>query len=225
VATRRGESVVDIGGVPVALLTWVPGEELSGTGPGDQQRIGVTLARVHRALLDVSVPDAQRFHWVDARGGHLGVRPWIRGAVAAAVSAYDGLGPRSLSWGPLHTDPAPEAFRLDRGTGVCGLIDWSTAVTGPLLYDLASAAMYVGGPERAGALIEAYLDQQVVSADEVERGLAVMVRFRWAVQADYFARRIATGDLTGIDSAAENENGLADAQAGLGATGEAYPAE
>jgi hypothetical protein len=65
----------------------------------------------------------------------------------------------------------------------------------------------------------------VVSADEVERGLAVMVRFRWAVQADYFARRIATGDLTGIDSAAENENGLADAQAGLGATGEAYPAE
>jgi len=43
-----------------------------------------------------------------------------------------------------------------------------------------------------------------------------MLRFRWAVQADYFARRIATGDLTGIESAAENESGLADAHAWLG---------
>jgi Ser/Thr protein kinase RdoA (MazF antagonist) len=213
VATRRAESVVDVGGVPVALLTWVPGEELSGTG--DQRLIGATLARVHRALRGVSVPDAERFHWVDAGGEHLGVRPWIRGAVAAAVSAYDELDPRTLSWGLLHTDPAPEAFRLDRAAGVCGVIDWSTAVAGPLLYDLASAVLYVGGPDRATPLVEAYLDQGVMPAAEVERGLSVLLRFRWAVQADYFARRIATDDLTGIDSPAENEQGLADARAGL----------
>nr|BFE71579.1 hypothetical protein GCM10020092_048800 [Actinoplanes digitatis] len=115
--------------------------------------------------------------------------------------------------GLLHTDPAPEAFRLDRARGACGLIDWSTALCGPLLYDLASAVMYVGGPGHAGSLIEAYLDQGVVSGGEVERGLPVMLRFRWAVQADYFARRIATDDLTGIDSAAGNEDGLADAYA------------
>ena len=215
VATRHGEFVVDVDGVPVALLTWVPGEELSGTDPSEQQLIGVTLARVHRALLDVPVRDVERFHWVDPQSEHLGIRPWVRGAVAAAVAAYDELDPRTLSWGLLHTDPAPEAFRLNRAPGVCGLIDWSTAMTGPLLYDLASAVMYVGGPGRADSLIEPYLDQGVVPRAEVERGLSVMLRFRWAVQADYFARRIATGDLTGIDSAAENERGLAEARAWL----------
>jgi Ser/Thr protein kinase RdoA (MazF antagonist) len=212
VVTRRGGTVVDVDGVPVALLSWVPGEELSGAQPGDQRLIGATLARVHRALRDVSVPDVERFHWVDPRGEHLGIRPWIRGVVAGAVAAYDELGARDLSWGLLHTDPAPEAFRLDRARGVCGLIDWSTAMSGPLLYDLASAVMYAGGPDRAGSLIGAYLDQGVVSGAEVERGLPVMLRFRWAVQADYFARRIAMDDLTGIDSAAGNEDGLADAR-------------
>jgi homoserine kinase type II len=40
---------------------------------------------------------------------------------------------------------------------------------------------------------------------------------RWAVQADYFARRIATNDLTGIAGPHENTSGLADARRGLGA--------
>jgi homoserine kinase type II len=51
---------------------------------------------------------------------------------------------------------------------------------------------------------------------EADRGLAPMLRFRWAVQADYFARRIAVGDLTGIADAAGNEKGLADARRALG---------
>jgi hypothetical protein len=42
--------------------------------------------------------------------------------------------------------------------------------------------------------------------------LLTMLRFRWAVQADYFARRLATGDLTGITSSADNEKGLEDAR-------------
>jgi homoserine kinase type II len=96
----------------------------------------------------------------------------------------------------------------DRSKGVCGLIDWSTAMTGPLLYDLASAVMYVGGPERAEPLVQAYLEQAALPRAEVERGLLVMLRFRGAVQADYFAHRIATDDLTGIASAGENEVGL-----------------
>jgi hypothetical protein len=29
------------------------------------------------------------------------------------------------------------------------VIDWSYALYGPLLYDLASAVMYVGGPDHA----------------------------------------------------------------------------
>ncbi|GAA1416941.1 hypothetical protein GCM10009662_68340 [Catellatospora coxensis] len=44
--------------------------------------------------------------------------------------------------------------------------------------------------------------------DEIERGLDVFHRFRWAVQADYFAGRIATRDMTGIEDPRENEMGM-----------------
>ncbi len=39
---------------------------------------------------------------------------------------------------------------------------------------------------------------------------------RWAVQADYFARRLFDRDMTGIETMVENEKGLADAQRALG---------
>jgi homoserine kinase type II len=199
-----GRSVVTVAGQPLALLTWVPGRPMEAD---DQPLIGATLASVHQRLLGFDLPSAHRFHWVDPRAAHLGIRPWLRPAVTAAVEALDA---GSMTWGLLHTDPAPEAFRLDGRT--CGLIDWSWAMSGPLLYDLASAAMYVGGAGWAAPLIETYLRSGVLPADEVRQGLAAMLRFRFAVQADYFARRIAEDDLTGIGSAADNERGLCDAR-------------
>jgi hypothetical protein len=42
-----------------------------------------------------------------------------------------------------------------------------------------------------------------------------MLRFRWAVQADYFASRITSNDLTGINWPQENEKGLEDARRAL----------
>jgi Ser/Thr protein kinase RdoA (MazF antagonist) len=117
-----------------------------------------------------------------------------------------------MTWGLLHADPAPEAFRLNPATGRCGVIDWSYALYGPLLYDLASAVMYAGGPEHAQALIQSYLGEHILTAMEVEHGLAPMLRFRWAVQANYFAWRIAENNLTGISNPEDNEKGLEDAR-------------
>ncbi|MFD2766483.1 phosphotransferase enzyme family protein [Micromonospora eburnea] len=211
-ATRQGKTFTDVGGIPLALLRRVDGDEMSGGTSDEQRLVGRTLGRVHEALREVSVEDADRFHWVDVQAAHLAVRPWVRPAVAAAVAAYEALDPSTLSWGLLHTDPAPEAFLLDRRTGVCGLIDWSVAIRGPLLYDLASAVMYVGGPQRAGCLIEAYLTSGTLTRAEVEYGLLTMLRFRWAVQADYFGRRLTTGDLTGLAGDEGNEKGLEDAR-------------
>ena len=42
-----------------------------------------------------------------------------------------------------------------------------------------------------------------------------MLGWRWATQAWYFAGRIATDEMTGIDDPSENEKGLADARAYL----------
>ena len=104
---------------------------------------------------------------------------------------------------------------MDPATGRCGVIDWSYALHGPLLYDLASAVMYVGGPDYAKALMRAYLDVEVLGADQAMHGLAPMLRFRWAVQADYFARRVTGNDLTGITGPEDNEKGLEDARRAL----------
>ena len=44
----------------------------------------------------------------------------------------------------------------DDDTGVTGLIDWTGSTRGPVLYDVASTVMYLGGPERAAAFLAAY---------------------------------------------------------------------
>jgi homoserine kinase type II len=190
----------------------VPGRPLTGRDRAEQEVIGGTLARVHRALAGFEVPQAERFHWVDPDAAYLSLRPWLRPAIAAAVDMLDAARPDTMTWGLLHADPAPEAFRLDPASGRCGVIDWSYSLVGPLLYDLASAVMYVGGPDRGAPLVGAYLSGHVLGPAEVERGLAAMLRFRWAVQANYFAWRISENDLTGISGPQENEKGLEDAR-------------
>lgn len=207
-----GQLVVQAGDDWLALLTWVPGHELTGEDSAEQQLIGATLAEVHRALAGYKVETANHFHWVDPDAEYLSLRPWLRPAITAALHDLDGTRPDSMACGLLHADPAPGAFRFDPSTARCGIIDWSYALHGPLLYDLASAVIYVGGPGHAQRLIQAYLDQGTLGPAEVEHGLAPMLRFRWAVQANYFAWRIAENNLTGITGPEENEKGLEDAR-------------
>ena len=210
-----GQLCVPVAGDWLALLTWVPGQPLTGEDSREQDLIGTTLARVHRALTGYEVAGAQRFHWVDPHADYLSLRPWLRPAIASALQGLDAARPDTMTQGLLHADPAPEAFRLDPATGRCGIIDWSYAQHGPLLYDLASAVMYVGGPASATALTSAYLREGSLGATEVEHGLEPMLRFRWAVQANYFAWRIAGNNLTGISGPDENEKGLEDARRAL----------
>ena len=197
---------------PLALLDYVPGDELSDSDPADIRLVGTTLGRVHVALQDARVHGVRRLRGINLDAGYLGVRDWIRPAVAKVLREYVELDHDSLTSGLLHSDPAPEAFRLDRSSGVVGLIDWGAALSGPLLYDVASAVMYVGGLDRAGGLLDAYLASGALKPAEVDRGLSTMLRFRWAIQAMYFAWRTANDDLTGIEDGAGNEEGLDDAK-------------
>jgi homoserine kinase type II len=215
VPTRSGATIAELGGSVLALLRFVDGVELRGGSIGERVLIGTTLGRVHRALMGRDLAHATPFPWLDPDAAHLSIRPWIRPAIVAALAAWRAIPPETLTWAPLHSDPAPEAFRLDDATGTCGLIDWDLGVVGPLLYDLASAEMYVGGPRRSEPLIAAYAETGALAPVEIERGLPVLARVRWAVQADYFARRIATDDLTGVDDGSANEKGLEDARRAL----------
>ncbi|HET7678035.1 MAG TPA: phosphotransferase [Candidatus Limnocylindrales bacterium] len=215
VATQSGALVVGMGGYALALLSFVAGSPLTGDTEQEQRTLGATLAGAHRALADLAIDEVERFHWLDPGAKHLDVGEWLRPVLVRVLAEWEAIPPASLTWGLLHSDPAPEAFLLDHVTGSCGLIDWDRALHGPLMYDVASAVMYVGGPTRAGALLEAYLQHGPLGQAEIEHSLAPMLRVRWAVQADYFARRIATHDMTGLADPAENEEGLLDARRAL----------
>jgi homoserine kinase type II len=141
--------------------------------------------------------------------------PWLV-RVVEAVRAETTL--LNLTWSVLHTDPAPEAFVHDDSTGVTGLIDWAGARPGPVLYDVASAVMYLGGTERAAAFLGTYQASGPLAARELQH-LDAFRRFREAVQGTYFAWRLAADDLTGGIDRAENEKGLNDARHRLAALG------
>jgi Ser/Thr protein kinase RdoA (MazF antagonist) len=212
-----GRLAVDIGAGWLALLRWVPGDPLTGGTTAERELVGTTLAAVHEVLAGCDADGAEQFHWVDPDAGYLSLRPWLRPALVAALDAFEAADPGGMTWGLLHADPAPDAFRLDQVSGRCGVIDWSYFLCGPLLYDLASAVLYVGGPSAGKDLIEAYLRRGTLMAAEVRAGMDAMLRFRWAVQANYFAWRIAENDMTGISGPAENEKGMEDARRALSA--------
>src|SRR5580704_16610954 len=65
VPAHDGELLARAGEDWLALLTRVPGHELTGEDPAEQILIGTTLADVHRALADYEVETANHFHWVD----------------------------------------------------------------------------------------------------------------------------------------------------------------
>jgi homoserine kinase type II len=61
--------------------------------------------------------------------------------------------------------------------------------------------MYAGGPHAAHELLDGYLSAGPVPREELEATLLTMLRFRYAVQADYFAYQLSAGD-GGADEAA-----------------------
>ncbi len=194
--TRDGALTVPLAEGAVCLGEWAPGDPLTGDD-GDQPLIGHTLSRTH--LLTRTGPAADRFSsWLEVERDSLGIEAWLRPAYDVVMGEYAALPP--LTWATLHIDPSPEAFRFDAATGTTSLIDWTGAEPGPVLYDVASAVMYLGGPEHARSFVDAYRSNEVIGDDEWTH-LDALRRGRWLVQAAYFAERLATDDLTGTDAA------------------------
>jgi Ser/Thr protein kinase RdoA (MazF antagonist) len=211
--TSDGRLAFPVGQGAVALLRFVAGEPLTGDTARDQEAMAVTLARVHAAETTTSSTP-----YLSDEVAELvqDVEPWIRPTVRAVLDEYGRL--PTLTWGVLHADPAPEAF-LRQESGVVALIDWTAAARGPVLYDVASAVMYLGGRAHAEAFWNAYVSLGPAPAVELEEHFDAFSRFRAAVQAAYFSMRVATGDATGIADQRENWKGLRDAEQMLRANG------
>ena len=211
-----GEPVRTLGGGLTALtpagalvlLRRIPGRPLDGGDPVDQQWWGDRLGTVHRALQGFHHPGLRPWHLLDPTATHLAGEPWLRGAVADAVSAATRLTVTDrLTYGVLHGDPAPGTFVIDPSTGRAGLLDCGAGGVGPLVYDVAAAVVYAGGPTRAAELIDGYLAVGPVRRDELDAALPVLLRLRWAVQADRAARRGAAEPLRRARDALESALG------------------
>jgi Ser/Thr protein kinase RdoA (MazF antagonist) len=205
-----GQLSCPIEGNVLGLMNFVDGRPLDGADPVDQQWWGDRLGRAHQALTGFAHPGLPAWHWVRLEAVHLGMAAWLRPAVARAVQALEKLQVTDrLTFGTLHGDPACGAFLLDQATGRVGIIDWGSAVSGPLVYDLASAVMYAGGIEHATGLVDAYAATGMVPMAEIEAALPTLLNFRWAVQADFFAHRVMR------ENNEENRKGLQDAHEAL----------
>jgi homoserine kinase type II len=197
----------------VALLQYVDGIPLT-QAEQDQDAIGTTLARVH-AVSRTSAGDLEEwFDLITQFDEYLDLEPWIRPAVEDALNGVREFSSTAeLTWAGLHGDPAPEAF-LRQPDGEIALIDWGSFMTAPVLYDIASAVMYVGQEEH---VVSAYLAERPDLSAEIRSGLPAFLRFRHAVQAAYFAWRIATDVQTGVTPDNDNAKGLSDAHRWFGA--------
>ena len=200
VSTRSGDELAPLGDGVVALLEHVPGAELTGEDDQDAALMGEVLARAHSTTRGQAATGALRWHWLESH--RIDADPELRAVVADVVRSVESLS--GLVHGLCHGDPAPEAFlRSEHGVG---LIDWGSVVDGPLLYDVASAVMYLGGPAYAAPLLDAYAAAGGPATFDLGH-VELMLRMRWVVQADYFAGRLASDDRTGLDDATDNQRG------------------
>jgi hypothetical protein len=80
---------------------------------------------------------------------------------------------------------------------------------GPVLYGVATAAMYLGHP--ATPMLDAYTAATGVDLGALDR----FVTLRWAAQAGYFAYRLAEDVRTGLRAPDQNRAGLEEARTAL----------
>jgi len=202
VRTLAGGLTAETPAGALAVLRRANGRTLDGRDPIDQQFWGDRLGAVHSRLQRFQHPGLRRWSLLDPEAPHLAIEPWLRTAVTDAVTAMTRLMVTDrLTYGVLHGDPAPETFVVDLATGRAGLLDCGASGTGPLLYDVAAAVVYAGGPETSAELLDGYLAAGPVDDGELHAALPVLLRFRWAVQADWSARRLVRGEPEGSRAA------------------------
>jgi Ser/Thr protein kinase RdoA (MazF antagonist) len=222
VRTRDRRLTVPVPDGVLALLSFMPGTPPDLSLPEQLARAGRVLARAHRILRDCPVGDQPRFQWpwqwvtrcldtipMPAHVQEAARRTWQD--VVPAVEEHD------LTISLIHSDPGPEGFLLHADDPARdAIIDWSTSLRGPLLYDLASFKVITHrtAPRAIAWLIDGYLDEAPGLARQLPH-LDVVVRARWVANAIYFASRIERGITRGADTSTGNEEGLATAYHGM----------
>jgi homoserine kinase type II len=216
--TRNGALTVCLADESLALLHFVHGEPIDPASSDDLRIWGETLAQAHvvqRRVLSIPVGLPRwPWLWLDPTLAYLDIEPWVPPMIQQALTEVRELeAARLLTLGIVHGDGAP--VLVDAASGQRAVIDWGAAMWGPLLYDVASARWFFqfrdqGNPDDFAPFLDAYRDHGPMPVEELG-GLETFVRLRCAVQAFYFAWRIADDVRIGLADPAENRRGLDDA--------------
>jgi Ser/Thr protein kinase RdoA (MazF antagonist) len=209
--TRMGDLSMTMADAQVAVLPFIAGRAIDPTNRSEQQLWGTTLGRAHCILRRAARPaGVMEWHWVDVTAAHLDVQPWVRPAIREAVAEVSAVQQcMPLTTGLLHADAGPTSILID-ASGQMAIIDWGAVTWGPLVYDVASSRICLQDDTGFGRFLSGYLGMVPLPAEELT-ALPTFVRFRWAVQADYFAPRLWRHDSTGLADVTDNEKGLAEA--------------
>jgi Ser/Thr protein kinase RdoA (MazF antagonist) len=219
VRTLAGALTVRVGTQRLALLRFVPGEEIDSTQVEDLRIWGATMGQFHSLLqhmpeISVGLP-RWPWHWFDSNAEHVRIESWIGPAIEQSLDEIHQLeSTHRLTLGVVHGDGAYPL--VDRATGATAVIDWGAAMWGPLLYDIGSAYWYfqfgqANATQAFAPFLEAYQHHGRLPAEELAV-IDIFVRMRCAVQGFYFSWRIANDIRTGIANASENQQGLDDAR-------------
>ena len=221
VRTRDGDLTIQLPQGALALLRHEPGTPPDLAVPSQVRRAGRILARAHNALRDYPAGTDLRYRWpwewvticLDTVSMPEHVKAAARRVWSEIVST---VADSQLSISIIHADPGPDGFLLGCDDTEDALIDWTTTLRGPLLYDLACFAVITrsAGPQARRWFTEGYAAQ----IPEIGPQLAYLdwlVKARWLANAIYFSSRMERGIERGSDSPTANEDGLAAAYAGM----------
>ncbi|GAA2207476.1 hypothetical protein GCM10009850_029340 [Nonomuraea monospora] len=214
-----GELVATLDEGVLALLEYVPGRAPDVASPPDLRRMGALLARAHRVLGDGAeeLGEEHRWPWPWVSGclRQVDMPEHVRRAAGRVMEEAREAAPL-LRAGVVHGDPGPGSFRLsEHAPARDGLIDWGAVLQAPVLYDLACAAVLTRDtPQALRHFLDGYRTVDPSMARDLDH-LDLFVRVRWMANAIYFADRIARGVRRGPGGPAANEEGLAEAYAGM----------
>ena len=196
---------------PLALLRFVPGEPLNLSDSGAASLYGHLLGKFHTIFLAgfgekyiTSLIDfvLQKDPAVAAQPG----LPEMLHRTIETILNYEAR--HTVTYGVIWGDRM-EIVR-EKETGQVGIIDWGTIECGPLLFDVALAALWLF-PEGSAAyheFLRAYLAEAPASESELA-GLNYYKVLLWARQARYFAYRVAANVMLGDSNADGNIENLA----------------
>ena len=245
VRTRDGQLTISLPEGALALLRHDPGTPPDPSVPNQVRRAGRALARAHEALRDYPVESDPHYRWpwewVDRLLDAVAMPAHVNAAARRIwPEIVRTIADKQLSISVIHGDPGLSGFLLADHTGDSshtedsshtggtshadentqdGIIDWVTTMRGPLLYDLACFAVMTerSGPQVTRWFTEGYAAQMPEVRSELPY-LDCLVKARWLANAIYFADRIERDIERGSASPTTNQDGLAEAYAGMTAS-------